>query len=175
MTAGPMSPIYRNFLQRRRSARPKRAPLDFLRTRRDEIFVRSAGTAAAETCLIDTHIDDIKCYQPNVDEKAVAAIIQHLGPKNADAPLLSYSDQDEVARVRNNWLKKKLAVTIDDAKLDKAISDLCSSMQAETRKSRVALYYLLAEKFGRIASLTRRPANRAYQAAALTPLAAAAI
>jgi hypothetical protein len=153
MTEGPLSPTYRNFLQRRRSVRPKRNPLDFLRVRRDAIFVHSGP--AAEMSLIDAHIGDIKRYQPKVDEKAVAAIIRHLGIKNADAPLISSSSQDEIARVRNSWLKKKLALTEDDAKLDKAISDLCAAMQTEPRKSRVTLYYLLAEKFGRIAILAR--------------------
>lgn len=155
MTEGPLSPNYRNFLQRRRSARQKRNPLDFLRVRREEIFDRSAGPAAAEMSLIDAHVRDIQRYRTNVDEKAVAAIIQHLGIKSADAPLVSCSDRDEIARVRNGWLKKKLAVTDDDAKLDKAISDLYASIATEPRKSRVSLYYLLAEKFGRIASLAR--------------------
>ena len=155
MTDVPLSPTYRNFLQRRRSARPKRNPLDFLRGRRDETFIRGAGSTAAELSLIDAHILDIKHYQPSVDERAVTAIIQHLGINNADAPLISSSSPDEIARVRNGWLKKKLALTDDDAKLDKAIGDLLAAMQTEPRKSRVTLYYLLAEKFGRVACLAR--------------------
>jgi hypothetical protein len=57
--------------------------------------------------------------------------------------------------LRNSWIKKRLALTHNDAKLDKAISDLHASVQTESRISRVTLYYLLAEEFGRIASLAR--------------------
>lgn len=99
--------------------------------------------------------DDIKRYQPNVDEKAVAAIVKHLGIalKSADASLVSCSSKDELARVRDSWLKKKLGLTDDDAKLDKTIGDVCTAMKAETRKSRVTFYYLLAEKSGKLSSL----------------------
>jgi hypothetical protein len=102
------------------------------------------------------YADDIKRYHPNVDEKAVAAIVKHLdiALKSADASLVWCSSKDELARVRDSWLKKKLALTDDDAKLDKAISDICAMMKAETRKSRVTFYYLLAEKAGKIASLS---------------------
>jgi hypothetical protein len=102
------------------------------------------------------YADDIKRYQPNVNEKAVAAIVKYLGIalKSADASLVSCSSKDELARVRDSWLKKKLALTDDDAKLDKAISDVCATMKGDNRKSRVTFYYLVAEKFGKIASLS---------------------
>ena len=99
--------------------------------------------------------DDIKRYQPNVNEKAVAAIVKHLGIalKSPDASLVSCSSKDELARVRDSWLKKKLGLTDDDAKLDKTISEICATMKAETRKSRVTFYYLIAEKVGKLSSL----------------------
>jgi len=101
------------------------------------------------------YADDIMRYQPNVDEKAVAAIVKHLGIalKSADASLVSCSSKDELATVRESWLKKKLGLTDDDAKLDKVIADVCATMKAETRKSRVTFYYLIAEKTGKLASL----------------------
>ncbi len=70
------------------------------------------------------YADDIKRYQPNVDEKAVAAIVKHFGIalKSADASLVSCSSKDELATVRESWLKKKLGLTDDDAKLDKAMT-----------------------------------------------------
>jgi hypothetical protein len=99
--------------------------------------------------------DDIKRYQPNVDEKAVAAIVKHLGIalKSADASLVSCSSKDELATVRESWLKKKLGLADDDAKLDKIIADVCATMKADNHKSRVTFYYLAAEKTGKIASL----------------------
>ncbi|MBN9291673.1 MAG: DUF2853 family protein [Hyphomicrobium denitrificans] len=101
------------------------------------------------------YADDIKRYQPNVDDKAVAAIVKHLGIalRSADASLVSCSSKDELATVRESWLKKKLGLTDDDAKLDKVIAHVCATMKAETRKSRVTFYYLIAEKTGKLASL----------------------
>lgn len=96
--------------------------------------------------------DDIKRYQPAVNDKAVAGIVKHLGIalKSNDASLVSCSSKDELARVRDSWLKKKLAIADDDAKLDKAISDVCAVMKGDAKKNRVTFYYLLAEKFGKL-------------------------
>ena len=99
--------------------------------------------------------DDIKRYQPNVNDKAVAGIVKHLGIalKSADASLVSCSSKDELARVRDSWLKKKLAISGEDAALDKAIAEVCAVMKADKKKGRVTFYYLLAEKYGKLAAL----------------------
>ncbi len=96
---------------------------------------------------------DLKRYQPNCNDKAVAGIIKHLGIalKSEDASLVACSSKDELARVRDSWLKKKLALTDEDAKLDKAIAEVCTTMKADNRKQRVTFYYLLAEKYGKLA------------------------
>jgi hypothetical protein len=101
------------------------------------------------------HVDDVRRYRPDVNEKAVAAIVKHLGIalRSHDASLVSCSSKDELARVKDSWLKKKLALTDDDAKLDKAISEVCTIMKADNQKSRVTFYYLLADKYGKIAAL----------------------
>jgi hypothetical protein len=54
-------------------------------------------------------------------------------------------------RVRDSFLKKKLALTRPDVALDKAIIDVCQKMKADRDKSRVAFYYMLAEKYGKLA------------------------
>jgi hypothetical protein len=99
------------------------------------------------------YIADLKRYQPSPNEKAVAGIIKHLGIalKSTDASLVSCSSKDELARVRDSWLKKKLALTDDDATLDKAIAAVCATMKADKNKQRVTFYYLLAEKYGKLA------------------------
>ncbi|HMN37533.1 MAG TPA: DUF2853 family protein [Hyphomicrobium sp.] len=101
------------------------------------------------------YIDELKRYQPQVNEQAVAAIVKHLGIalKSADASMVSCSSKDELARVRESWLKKKLALTADDATLDKYIAEICTVMKGDNRKSRVTFYYLLAEKVGKLGSL----------------------
>jgi hypothetical protein len=98
---------------------------------------------------------DISRYSPNVDAKAVAGIVKHLGIalKSNDASLVSCSSKDELARVRDNWLKKKLALGDDDAALDKSIQEVCAKMQADRNKQRVTFYYLLAEKHGKLGAL----------------------
>ena len=80
--------------------------------------------------MTKNYVDEIKRYQPQVNEKAVAAIVKHLGIalKSPDASMVSCSSKDELARVRESWLKKKLAMTADDATLDKFIADVCSAM-----------------------------------------------
>lgn len=101
------------------------------------------------------YLDDVKRYQPAASDKAVAGIVKHLGIalKSADASTVSCSSKDELATVREKWLKKKLALTEDDATLDKAIAAVCQTMKADNKKSRVTFYYLLAEKYGKLSVL----------------------
>jgi hypothetical protein len=103
------------------------------------------------------HLAEVKKYVPAPDEKAVAAIIKHLGIalKSADASLVSCSSKDELARVRESWLKKKLALTADDKALDASIQDVCTKMKTDQNKNRVAFYYLLAHAHGKLASLVK--------------------
>ena len=98
------------------------------------------------------YLADLKRYQPHADEKHVAGIVKHLGIalKSTDASLVACSSKDELARVRESWLKKKLALAEDDATLDKAIAAVCATMKADKNKQRVTFYYLLAEKYGKL-------------------------
>lgn len=98
---------------------------------------------------------DIKRYAQDVNDKAVAGIVKHLGIalKSADASLVSCSSKDELARVRDSWLKKKLALSEDDAALDKSIKEICEQMKGDKNKQRVTFYYLLAQKHGKLAAL----------------------
>jgi hypothetical protein len=95
---------------------------------------------------------DIAKYTKSVDDKAVAGIIKHLGiaVKSADASMVSCSDKSERDRVRDSFLKKKLALKDADADLDKAVMGVCQQMKGDTSKLRVTFYYLLAEKYGKL-------------------------
>lgn len=55
-------------------------------------------------------------------------------------------------RVRANFLKKKLGLTNADADLDEAIHGVRERMKADRTKNRVTVYYLLADKFGRLST-----------------------
>jgi Protein of unknown function (DUF2853) len=107
-----------------------------------------------QVSMIDHHAE-LKKYVPAADEKAVKAIIRHLGIalKGTDTSLVACSSKDELTRVRESWCKKKLALAHSDADLDKAIKGICDKMKAEKNKSRVAFYYLLADQYGKLGSL----------------------
>lgn len=99
---------------------------------------------------------DIARYAETVDATAVAGIVKHLGIalKSKDAANVSCSSRSERDRIRDGWLKRKLALAAPDAELDKAIKAVCTRMKADKTKSRVTFYYLLAERFGKLADLT---------------------
>ncbi|MDX2288058.1 MAG: DUF2853 family protein [Hyphomicrobiaceae bacterium] len=101
------------------------------------------------------YIDDIGQFAKPVNEKAVAGIVKHLGIalKSKDASLVSCSSKDELDRVRDSWLKKKLGLTDSDKVLDAGIKEVCETMKSATRKHRVTFYYLLAAKYGKIDTL----------------------
>ena len=88
----------------------------------------------------------------DVDEAAVKGIVRHLGIalRSRDASLVSSSDPAELARVRDGFLKKKLALTLSEAELDAAVKEVAQTMKGERAKSRVTFYYLLAKKFDRL-------------------------
>ncbi len=98
------------------------------------------------------YLTNVKTYAPNADEAAVAGIVKHCGIalQNKDASLVSCSDKAERDRVRDSFLKKKLALTLADAELDAAVVEVCQKLQGEREKQRVTFYYLLAEKFGKL-------------------------
>ena len=100
---------------------------------------------------------DIKRYTANVDEKAVAGIVKHLGIalRSKDASSVAVSSRDEMARVRESWLKRKLGLTQPDGELDRITKAVGDQMKADHIKHRVTFYYLLAEKAGRLAELAK--------------------
>jgi hypothetical protein len=98
---------------------------------------------------------DIKKYSPNVNDAAVKGIVKYLGIalKSKDAAMVSCSSKDELERVRENFMKKKLKLTDPDADLDKTIKAVCDQMKADKTKARVTFCYLIAEKTGKLAAL----------------------
>src|SRR5690349_11451015 len=95
---------------------------------------------------------DVKKYVPDANEKAIAGIVKYCGIalQKRDSSLVSFTDTDEVARVRNNFLKKKLGLTNPDPELDKAIMLAADRMKGDRTKNRVTVYYLLADHFGKL-------------------------
>jgi hypothetical protein len=106
---------------------------------------------------ITKYLDDVKAHASGVNEAAVAKIVKHLGIalRSKDASLVSGTDKSELDRVRDSWLKKKLQITDADATLDAAVKEVVDKLAAAgvKQKQRVTVYYLLAEKFGKLGVL----------------------
>ncbi len=117
---------------------------------------------------------DVKIYAPDADDGVIAGIVRYCGIalQKVDSSLVSFSDPVELARVRNNFLKKKCGLTDADAVLDGAIAEVGERMKGDRTKNRVTVYYLLAERFG-LHHLFVKAAKGASVGA--TPVAAAAV
>lgn len=91
----------------------------------------------------------VRTYVADADEAVVKKIVHYCGIalRKRDSSLVSFADPTETARVRENFLRKKLALTDDDATLDSAITGVGERMKGDTSKNRVTVYYLLAEHF----------------------------
>jgi hypothetical protein len=104
--------------------------------------------------MVEDWAVDVKKYVSNADEKAVSGIVRYCGIalQKRDSSLMSFTDKEEVARVRTNFLKKKLGLTNSDAELDQAIKAVAEKMKGDRTKNRVTVYYLLAEHFGKLSA-----------------------
>ena len=102
------------------------------------------------------HAAEVKKFDAAADDAVVKAIIRHCGIalQKRDSSLVSCSDPEELKRVRESWGKKKLGLT-EDAQIDAAIKSVCEEMKASRDKSRVAFYYLVAKKLGKLTSLVK--------------------
>ncbi len=100
--------------------------------------------------MAEDWLADVRKYVADADETVVSGIVKYLGIalRNRDSSLVSFSDTKETDRVRENFLKKKLGLTDDDATLDAAIAGVGERMKEDRTKNRVTVYYLLAQHFG---------------------------
>lgn len=96
---------------------------------------------------------DVKKYVPAADEAAIAGIVKHCGIalRTRDASLVSFTDEDEVATVRESFCKRKLGLTESDDALNAAIAEVGERMSDTNFRNRVTVYYLLAERYGKLA------------------------
>ncbi|MFN3516163.1 MAG: DUF2853 family protein [Novosphingobium sp.] len=92
---------------------------------------------------------DVKKYAAEADDAIIAGIVRYCGIalRNTDSALVAFSDPKDLARVRNNFLKKKLGRSESDADLDAAIAKVGNVMKGDRTKNRVTVYYLLADHF----------------------------
>ncbi|MFM8750613.1 DUF2853 family protein [Rhabdaerophilum sp.] len=95
------------------------------------------------------HLADIRKYTSSVDEKAVQGLAKTyaLVMSKADTRYVAASDPEEVKRVVENFCKKKLGRKESDAVLAGIVQAQCEKMKADRTKSRITVYYLIAEHF----------------------------
>lgn len=95
---------------------------------------------------------DVKKYSPDADDAAIKGVVRHCGIalQSQDASLVSFSDKVELDRVREGFMKKKLALTDSDDDLDASLAAVGQVLKGDRTKNRVTVYYLLAEKHGKL-------------------------
>jgi hypothetical protein len=86
---------------------------------------------------------DVKKYVPDADDGIIAGVVRYCGIslQKRDSALVSFGDPAETKRVRENFLKKKLALTQSDDKLDAAIAEVGVRMKSDKTRNRVTVYY----------------------------------
>jgi len=85
------------------------------------------------------------------DENLLTAIARSQGPSIylEDAKRVSCSDKEELGRVKNNFLIRKLGMN-DGPSLDEAIQKVCDQLGSSNRnKFRIIFYYLLVKNLGK--------------------------
>ena len=94
----------------------------------------------------------IKEHVPNADDEAIAGIIRHCGISlhKVDSSLVSFGDPTELARVRDGFMKKKLALTDADEELDAVLAKIGEKLKGASRKYRPTVYYMLADHYGKL-------------------------
>ena len=96
--------------------------------------------------------ETVLAYVPGADVEIVdkMAAVYRLALSNPDAALVAASDPEELKTVRENFLKGKLGLTDDDAALDAAIVEVLAEMKDGKANPRLAVYYKLADRFGKL-------------------------
>lgn len=95
------------------------------------------------------HLADIKKYTAKVDEAALTGLAKTyaLVMSKADSRYVAADDPEEIKRVVESFCKKKLGRKESDADLTAAVKAQCEKMKADRTKSRISVYYLIAEHF----------------------------
>lgn len=92
-----------------------------------------------------------KGIESKITNATVEAAARYLGPNlfNKDASLVAYSDKEELERIRENFVKKKLAVKDSDDEIDAAIKKVGEKYGMSVRnKKRAIVYALLMHHYG---------------------------
>ena len=94
---------------------------------------------------IELYTAKMKEIDPSFDNELLAKVTKGLGPSiyKKDAETIACSSDTELATVRENFLKKKLALTNSDDELNAAIKKVCEKMGSANRNKYRAIFYSL--------------------------------
>lgn len=83
-----------------------------------------------------------------LSEEEIVQSTKDLGPSiyNKDSEMVSCTDNDELIRVRENFLRKKLGRSETDESLDRSIKDVCQKMGVSNKTKYRALFYALLKR-----------------------------
>ncbi len=100
------------------------------------------------------YLADIKKYSAKPDEAAVAVLAKTyaLVMSKPDTRWVAASDPDEIERVVDNFLIKKLGRKETSCILTAACKVVGDKMKADRNKSRIVFYYLLAEHYDQLST-----------------------
>ncbi len=110
---------------------------------------------ATQIELIDRYRKELSKLRVKVDDVLLKAVVKSLGPAvyREDASRISAADADELERVRQNFLIRRLGLA-DTPKLDAMLNRAIDQMgRSKTSKHRAVLYYLLTRDSKREAAL----------------------
>ncbi len=92
---------------------------------------------------------------PDHNPVVVDGIVKYLGialRSSKDAATVACSDKAELDNIKAKFLTKKLGLTLSEEEQEAACQEVCEKMGKSNRsKCRVAFYYLLADKFDKLA------------------------
>ena len=102
--------------------------------------------------LVEKYAADMKeHFGVDADRDLLEKVVAGLGPSvyDADAELVSSSDDSEMARVKDSFLVGKLGLP-DGPDLSEAVASICDRYGASNRsKFRAVVYYMLVKHFGK--------------------------
>lgn len=96
---------------------------------------------------------DIAKYTKNVDDAKVKSIVAYCGIalRNRDSSTVAANDPKELKTVVDGFAAKKLGLSAEKA--EAGLAKVMEQMKGNTAKSRVTVYYLLAEETGTLGKL----------------------
>ncbi len=101
---------------------------------------------------IQAYQQEAKKLGLDLSDDLIVKVTKGLGPSiyKKDAESVSCSQQSELETIKKNFLRNKLKLNDDDAKLDGAIKEVCQEMGSSNKNKKRALFYaLLVKKFSK--------------------------